>query len=76
MDTTEIRRLAARRERLRREAITVSECLRELAAEALREGVRPGMVAKLTGYSPAQVRIIARADGIAPGRPGRAGKSV
>lgn len=57
-------RAAADRER------ELAEKLRQLVIEHLRAGMRPGDVAKLSGWEPSQVRKVARAAGIGPARRG------
>jgi len=71
MDTTLLKRLGTKRERLRRELLDVEERIIGLAVEALREGLPPTEVRRLSGYSHAQLRNRARAAGVAPARPGR-----
>lgn len=70
VDTSEAKRLGAKRKRLLNEAEAISERLREHAADMLRAGLAPAEVKELTGYSAAQVRIIARTAGVGPARPG------
>lgn len=76
MDTTELRRVGARRIKAEREQADLAEKLRPLAEQALREGARPAEVAALTGWSPAQIRNIARAAGIGPAPRGRPARSA
>src|SRR5690554_5172659 len=71
MDTKELQRLGAKRERLRRELAETEERIIDLAVDALREGLPPTEVSKLSGYSHAQLRNRARAAGLPPARPGR-----
>lgn len=71
MDTDELRRLGTKRARLIRELDEVSERIRALAVEALRSDVPPVEVQRLSGYSHAQVRNVARAAGLPPARRGR-----
>jgi len=68
----ELRRLGAIRTRALAEVEDVGEAMRPFIVEALRDGMRPGEVVKLTGYSPAQVRVIARVAGLEPARRGKA----
>lgn len=69
MDTLkQLSRSGARRIRAEREEREVAEELRPLVVQALREGARPGEVAKLTGWSTAQIRTIARAAGLPDAR--------
>lgn len=68
MDTDELRRLGSKRARLRRELDEVSERIRELAVDALRNDIPPARVQELSGYSHAQVRNMARAAGLPPRR--------
>lgn len=71
MDTKALERLGAKRERLRQELTEIEEQIIELAVEALRQGELPTKVARVSGYSPAQLRNRARAAGLPPARPGR-----
>lgn len=71
MDIAALKRLGARRKKALDEANSLAEELRPLAEQALREGMPPVEVAKLTHWSPAQVRIIARTAGIGPAQRGR-----
>lgn len=71
MDTDELRRLGTKRARLMRELDDVSARVRELAVAALRADVPPAEVIRLSGYSHAQLRNVARAAGLPPARPGR-----
>jgi hypothetical protein len=48
-----------------------SAALRVGVIEALRDGMRPAEVREHSGWSPAQIRAIARGAGIAPAKPGR-----
>lgn len=72
MDTTKLERLGERRRKLEQELAEVEEQIHAEATAALLAGVRPVDVARLSTYSPAQVRVIARTAGIGPARPGRA----
>jgi hypothetical protein len=76
VNTDELSRIGAKRQRAEREEREAAEQLRPLVAQALRDGVRPGEVAKLTGWSHAQVRNVARAAGVPPARRGIAAKSA
>lgn len=76
METKEIRRLGQRRMKAIADERHLSEALRPLVIDALREGARPGEIVELTGWSPAQVRIIARAAGLPPAKRGTAGKAA
>lgn len=67
-----MKRIKSRREKISREDRELSDRLRDLVEQALRAGHRPGEVAAESGWSPAQVRIVARVAGLAPARPGRA----
>lgn len=74
MDTTELRRLGTKRKRLMEDLDGISERIRELATEALREGVPPSEVIALSGYSHSQVRNMARVAGLPPAPPGAPGR--
>lgn len=75
MELTQAKRagaqLRARRERLEAQIGAVRDQLRELAETMLRAGHAPREVREATGWSPAQVRIIARNIGVEPARSGR-----
>lgn len=78
MSTTDLRRLGAKRMRLEADERAVADQLRPLIADALRGGMRPAEACELTGWSPAQIRIIARAAGVGPAPRGprpKAGRS-
>lgn len=76
MDTAELRRIGTRRQEAEREAAELAEQLRPLAVDALRAGMRPSEVREITGWSLAQIRIIARAAGIGPARRGVAARTA
>jgi len=71
VDTDELKRLGAARKRADERARELAEQLRPAAIEALRAGVRPGEVAEITGWSPAQLRVIARIAGVEPAKRGK-----
>lgn len=76
MDTKEFRRLGAKRIKAEQDEATYADQLRPMVVEALREGMRPAEVVEITGWSPAQVRTIARIGGVEPARRGRPAREV
>ena len=70
MDTTELERLGQRRRELLAELAVTEERIHAAAVDALRAGVRPVDVARLSTYSAAQLRNIARLAGVGPLRTG------
>lgn len=71
MDIKEFKRVGTRRVKAEREANALADQLRPMAAEALQAGMRPAEVCEITGWSPAQVRNIARAAGVGPAKRGK-----
>jgi hypothetical protein len=64
-------KLHARRTKLEAQVDEVRSQLRELAEGLLLDGVPPREVHAITGWSPAQVRAIARQIGVGPATSGR-----
>lgn len=72
MDAKELARTGAKRAKLTADLAAANERLTTLAEQALRDGMRPGEVVRLSTLSPAQVRMIARRAGVGPATPGPA----
>jgi hypothetical protein len=58
-------------QRARQRVDETSKTLRAAVIRALQEGMRPGEVARRSGWSAPQVRAIARGAAIGPAKPGR-----
>jgi len=68
---TELDKLRVAHERAKTRVDETSRALRDAVIAALRVGVRPRDVVAQSGWSPAQVRAIARGAGLDPAKPGR-----
>ena len=68
---TELAKLRKAHEQARARVDETSRALRIAVIAALRAGVRPRDVQQQSGWSPAQVRAIARGAGLDPAKPGR-----
>jgi hypothetical protein len=63
---TRLKRAAAAKKRAEKSADTAHKAFEVTVAEALREGVKPALVAEVTGYSYETIRRIARAHEVEP----------
>lgn len=63
--------LGKRRQRLEQQERDAADELRPLIIEALREGLRPAEAQRITGWSAAYLRGLARGAGVDRARPGR-----